>query len=132
MFNQENSKHILLYVVIGIAIYFFFFHKKEGFFPFSRNTQCKLVTDTHAEIKNVVDTKCKTFDEPSSRGNINQRAECYTFAGQEIVSDLDKNSWCDLDENDMAIIDAAAKTMEESESALHGYDSSKFDSRADF
>uniref|UniRef100_A0A6C0M0X2 Uncharacterized protein n=1 Tax=viral metagenome TaxID=1070528 RepID=A0A6C0M0X2_9ZZZZ len=115
MFNIQDKTNILIYIAIGIAIYYLFFRNTESFTSPIVANQCALLKNTNQEIKNQMNTKCGNFDEPSSRGNINQRSECYNFAGQEIVSELDSNSWCELDDNDKAIIEAATQNMTVSE-----------------
>lgn len=125
MSDSSSTKQIIIFVAIGIALYFFFMHKKEGFGMPSRSSQCALVKQANKDIKEIVKKKCDKFDEPSSRGNINDRSECYTFAGQEITSELDMNSWCDLDENDQALIDAATNNLVSTEDMM-GYDQPDF------
>lgn len=122
--NSSSTKHIIIFIAIGIAIYFLFFNKKEGFGVPSRSSHCALLKETNKDIKEIVKKKCDKFDnEASSRGNINDRSECYTFAGQEITSELDMNSWCDLDDNDKALIDVATNNLVSTEDMM-GYDPS--------
>lgn len=123
--DSSSMKQIIIFIVIGVAVYFLFFNKKEAFGVPSRASQCAILKQNNKDIKEIVKKKCDKFDEPSSRGNINDRSECYTFAGQEITSELDMNSWCDLDENDQALIDAATNNLVSTEDMM-GYERLSF------
>lgn len=126
MLATKDSKNIIIFIAIGVAIYFLFFRKTETFIGSNPANQCKMLKERQQEVKSVANQKC-VIDDPSSRGNINQRSECYNLVGNDIVSDMDTNSWCQLDASDMAIIDAATMNMEEHATApFDGNDFAQF------
>jgi hypothetical protein len=113
MLGELGDKKIFIYIGIGLVIYFLFFNKAEGFGTINKVSHCKYLKDKQKEIKNFVTKKCNNMDVGGdSRSNINQRTECYNYVGDQIVTDLDASSWCDLDAKDLALIDEAAKTLE--------------------
>lgn len=129
MANSEQMKYILFYIAIGVGIYFLFFHKTEKFTIPSAASQCSLIKDSNKEVKNEVVSKCGNFDAPGTRDNINQRSECYTLTGQDITSELDMNSWCQLGKDDMEILDAATQNIADTETQeTTGYDTKLFSS----
>jgi hypothetical protein len=124
MVKSEQIKYTLLYVAIGVAIYYFFFHKSEAFTVPSASSQCAFVKNSNKEVKEISSAKCSNINNENNRNSINQRSECYTLAGQDITSELDMNSWCQLDKDDMDIIDAASKNIIDTETM--GYDKSNY------
>lgn len=109
-----ETKQILFYIAIGIAIYFLFFRKSEGFGGAAVKSQCQYLKGQQNQVHDMYKKKCDSVDvNKDSRSGINERAECYNYAGDAIVTDLDVNSWCeDIDPSDLALIDEATKTLD--------------------
>lgn len=108
-----EDKKIFLYIAIGVVLYFLLFHRTEGFGGASKVSQCKYLKDKQKEVNNMYAKKCDNMDmSKDNRTNINERTQCYNYAGDQIVTDLDASSWCDLDAKDLALIDEATKSLE--------------------
>ena len=111
---MPENKQILLYIAIGVAIYFMFFRKTEAFGSPNAKSQCQYLKGQQNSVNNMYKKKCDNLDvSKDNRTGINERAECYNYGGDAIVTDLDVNSWCDnIDPSDMALIDEATKSLD--------------------
>lgn len=109
-----DTKSLLVYVAIGVFIYLVFFRKMEFFGSDAQSSgaQCSYVKGQQKAIKQLYKKECSNLnDNADNRTNINERADCYNYAGQDIVTEIDANSWCGLDPKEQDIIEAATREI---------------------
>ena len=73
---------------------------------------CKLKKSENKKVKFIENEKCKSTNLDNNREQINNASDCYNFVGKDIIVNRDTDSWCDLDDSDLEIINKITNDLQ--------------------
>lgn len=109
--NIELNTNILL-LIIMVLIFMPIDKYKETFFVKTREL-CSELGDNISKMVKKEKEICKPVD-TTDRTAINTKQNCYNHVTQQIASTVDHKAWCELDTEELKMIENATKNINDS------------------